>query len=36
MALQGKTPKEYLMEKLKNHALNRTGNFPVKSVVDVG
>jgi transposase InsO family protein len=35
MALQGKTPKEYLMEKLQNHALNRTGNLPVKSVRDV-
>lgn len=35
MALQGKTPKEYLMEKLNTHVLNRTGNLPAKSVVDV-
>lgn len=35
MALDGKTPKEYLMEKLKTHAINRSGNLPIKSVVDV-
>jgi transposase InsO family protein len=36
MALQGKTPKQYLMEKLQRHTLNRNNNLPTKSVVEVG
>lgn len=36
MALDGKTPKEYLMEKLQTHTLIRNNkHLPVKSVVDV-
>lgn len=34
-ALQGKTPKEYLMEKLQTHTLNRSTNLPPKSVLEV-
>jgi transposase InsO family protein len=36
MALGGKTPKEYLMEKLKNHASMQALTAPIKSVQQVG
>lgn len=36
MALGGKTPKEYLMEKLKNHISTKALLAPIKSVQQVG
>lgn len=36
MALQGKTPKEYLTEKLKNHVSIRSAKIAIKSVAEVG
>ncbi len=36
MALKGKTPKEYLAEKLKNHISNQIQNMPIRTVAEVG
>ena len=36
MALKGKTPKEYLEEKLQNHVSNKSLIAPLKSVQEVG
>lgn len=36
MALKGKTPKEYLAEKLKNHVSNHTQNMPIRTAQEVG
>ena len=36
MALDGKTPREYLSEKLKNHISKTALQAPIKSVQQVG
>lgn len=36
MALKGKTPKEYLLEKLQNHVSTKIKNMPIKTVAEAG
>jgi transposase InsO family protein len=36
MALKGKTPKEYLLEKLQNHVLTKIKSMSIKTVAEAG